>query len=234
MEVFMFFKKMAFCFAVAVTSVMALNVSKADAAIDTNVTNNAFCATDSAIGITEAATTDNAGIRVTESNNSQVVKVNSKAGQASSVKKAKAGQAGSVKKAKKKPSYTKAELRLMSSIIFCEANIEPYAGKLAVGIVVMNRVASKDFANSVKGVIYERGQFSPVRNGALKRALARYDAGKFTSKNEKQCIKAAKLALEGKKTVTLSGGKRLNMKSYHFFSVYLRGARLKIKGHRFK
>lgn len=230
----MFFKKMAFCFAVAVTSVMALNVSKADAAIDTNVTNNAFCATDSAIGITEAATTDNAGIRVTESNNSQVVKVNSKAGQASSVKKAKAGQAGSVKKAKKKPSYTKAELRLMSSIIFCEANIEPYAGKLAVGIVVMNRVASKDFANSVKGVIYERGQFSPVRNGALKRALARYDAGKFTSKNEKQCIKAAKLALEGKKTITLSGGKRLNMKSYHFFSVYLRGARLKIKGHRFK
>ncbi len=230
----MFFKKMAFCFAVAVTSVMALNVSKADAAIDTNVTNNAFCATDSAIGITEAATTDNAGIRVTESNNSQVVKVNSKAGQVSSVKKAKAGQAGSVKKAKKKPSYTKAELRLMSSIIFCEANIEPYAGKLAVGIVVMNRVASKDFANSVKGVIYERGQFSPVRNGALKRALARYDAGKFTSKNEKQCIKAAKLALEGEKTVTLSGGKRLNMKSYHFFSVYLRGARLKIKGHRFK
>lgn len=230
----MFFKKMAFCFAVAVTSVIALNVSKADAAIDTNVTNNAFCATDSAIGITEAATTDNAGIRVTESNNSQVVKVNSKAGQASSVKKAKAGQAGSVKKAKKKPSYTKAELRLMSSIIFCEANIEPYAGKLAVGIVVMNRVASKDFANSVKGVIYERGQFSPVRNGALKRALARYDAGKFTSKNEKQCIKAAKLALEGEKTVTLSGGKRLNMKSYHFFSVYLRGARLKIKGHRFK
>ena len=219
----MFFKKMAFCFAVAVTSVMALNVSKADAAIDTNVTNNAFCATDSAIGITEAATTDNAGIRVTESNNSQVVKVNSKA-----------GKAGSVKKAKKKPSYTKAELRLMSSIIFCEANIEPYAGKLAVGIVVMNRVASKDFANSVKGVIYERGQFSPVRNGALKRALARYDAGKFTSKNEKQCIKAAKLALEGEKTVTLSGGKRLNMKSYHFFSVYLRGARLKIKGHRFK
>lgn len=230
----MFFKKMAFCFAVAVTSVMALNVSKADAAIDTNVTNNAFCATDSAIGITEAATTDNAGIRVTESNNSQVVKVNSKAGQASSVKKAKAGKAGSVKKAKKKPSYTKAELRLMSSIIFCEANIEPYAGKLAVGIVVMNRVASKDFANSVKGVIYERGQFSPVRNGALKRALARYDAGKFTSKNEKQCIKAAKLALKGEKTVTLSGGKRLNMKSYHFFSVYLRGARLKIKGHRFK
>lgn len=230
----MFFKKMAFCFAVAVTSVMALNVSKADAAIDTNVTNNAFCATDSAIGITEAATTDNAGIRVTESNNSQVVKVNSKAGQASSVKKAKAGKAGSVKKAKKKPSYTKAELRLMSSIIFCEANIEPYAGKLAVGIVVMNRVASKGFANSVKGVIYERGQFSPVRNGALKRALARYDAGKFTSKNEKQCIKAAKLALEGEKTVTLSGGKRLNMKSYHFFSVYLRGARLKIKGHRFK
>lgn len=138
-----------------------------------------------------------------------------------------------VKKGKTGKEYTKAELRLMASIIYCEANIEPYAGKLAVGIVVMNRIESKEFPNNLKDVIYQKGQFSPVRNGALKKALARYDAGKFTSKNEKQCIKAAKLALQGEKNVKL-GGKLKNMKSYKFFSVYLSGARLKIKGHRFK
>ena len=70
----------------------------------------------------------------------------------------------------KKNSYTKAELRLMSAIIFCESNVEPYAGKLAVGIVVMNRVESKAFPNTIKNVIYQRRQFSPVHNGALKKA----------------------------------------------------------------
>lgn len=55
----------------------------------------------------------------------------------------------------------------MASIINCEAGSEPYQGKVAVGIVVMNRVSSKSFPNSIKGVIYQKGQFSPVRNGSL-------------------------------------------------------------------
>lgn len=141
--------------------------------------------------------------------------------------------ASSNKKANKEVNYTKAELRLMSALIFCEAGSEPYAGKLAVGIVVMNRVESKSFASTVKGVIYQRGQFSPTRNGALPRALARYDAGKFTSVNEKQCIKAAKAALNGEKTVKYNGKKK-NMDDYHFFSGYIRNARYRISGHMFK
>ena len=137
------------------------------------------------------------------------------------------------KKKKNKKKYNKADLRLLSCIISCESNNEPYAGKLAVGIVVMNRVKAKAFPNSVKGVIYQKSQFSPVRNGAMKRALARYDAGKFNSKNEKQCIKAAKEALDGVKVVTYSGKKK-NMKTYHYFSGSLRGARYRISGHQFK
>lgn len=138
---------------------------------------------------------------------------------------------GGAKESEEK-KYNKAELRLMAAIIYCEANVEPYAGKLGVGIVIMNRVKSKSFPNTIKRVIYQKSQFSPVRNGSLKKALARYDAGKFKSKNERQCIKAAKAALDGVKSVSYGG--RKNMEKYHYFSGSLKGSKLKIKGHKFK
>lgn len=139
----------------------------------------------------------------------------------------------SKKSSKKKADYTKAELRLMASIINCEAGIEPYQGKLAVGIVVMNRVKSSNFPGTIKKVIYQPGQFSPVRNGALRTRLAQYDAGKTKSAQWKSCIKAAKKVLSGQKTI-LYRGKTKSLRGYHFFSVQLRGARFKLGGHRFK
>ena len=148
-------------------------------------------------------------------------------------KKADKKKADKKKADKKKAKYTKAELRLLSALIYCEAGNEPYAGKLAVGIVVMNRKESKDFADSVKGVIYQKCQFSPVRNGSLKRALSRYDSGKFNSAAEKQCIKAAKEALSGEKFV-VHNGKDRNFKKYKFFNGHVRGAKYRIKGHMFK
>lgn len=137
------------------------------------------------------------------------------------------------KKKTKKATYTKADLRLMASIINCEAGAEGYQGKLAVGIVVMNRVASKSFPNTIKKVIYQKGQFSPVRNGSLKKRLKQYDSGKTGTKQWKDCISAAKKVLNGQKTI-LYKGKVKNMKGYHFFSVVLKGARFKLGGHRFK
>ncbi len=139
----------------------------------------------------------------------------------------------STAKSKKKKSYTKKDLRLMSAIIFCEAGSESYAGKKAVGIVVMNRVRSKLYPNTVKGVIYQKYQFSPVRNGAMSRALKAYDDGKFTTKNHKECIKAAKAVLKGDTKVTYKG-KKIQMKSYLFFSGYVKNHRLKIGNHMFK
>ena len=147
--------------------------------------------------------------------------------------KGKSKKASKKKTAKKKADYTKAELRLMASIINCEAGIEPYQGKLAVGIVVMNRVKSSSFPGSIKSVIYQPGQFSPVRNGALRTRLAQYDAGKTKSAQWKSCIKAAKKVLSGQKTI-LYRGKTKSLRGYHFFSVQLRGARFKLGGHRFK
>lgn len=156
-----------------------------------------------------------------------------KADKKKSEKAKKADKTKKSRKDDKKKPYTKAELRLMSAIIFCEAGNQPYAGKLAVGIVVVNRKESSSFPNTIREVIYSPYQFTPARNGALSAALARYDKGQFTSSDEKACIKAAQAALSGEKNVTY-GGKTTNMKNFHFFSRYVSGARLTIGGHMFK
>lgn len=128
-----------------------------------------------------------------------------------------------------KNRYTKKQLRLMSSLIYAEAGAECYAGKKAVGIVVMNRIRSKQFPNTLKGVIYDPGQFGPASNGYLKKSLRLYDQGKMN----KKCIKAAKATLNGDTLVTY---KKIttDMSSYLFFSGYVSGKRLQIQGHQFK
>ena len=126
-------------------------------------------------------------------------------------------------------SYKASTLRLLSSIIYSEAGNQSYAGKKAVGIVIMNRVKSRQFPNTVRGVVYQSGQFSPVRNGSLARSYRLYDSGKMS----KSVKKAAASALKGSKTVKYHG-KKLNMKNYKFFSGYVAGSKLSIDGHQFK
>lgn len=130
-------------------------------------------------------------------------------------------------------AYTKKELRYMASIIYCEAGNQSYAGKLAVGIVVKNRMESKRFPNTIKGVLYQKNQFTPTRNGALNKALKVYDKNGFKTKKYSSCLKAAKESLSGVKTVTINNQKK-NMKGYHFFSRYVSGCRIKIGAHMFK
>ena len=130
---------------------------------------------------------------------------------------------------KVKNRYSKKQLRLMSSIIYSEANGECYAGQMAVGIVIMNRVKSASFPNSLEGVIYQPHQFGPAANGSLSRSLSLYDSGKMS----KNCITAAKNALNGKKTIRY-GKRSINMSGYLFFSGYVSGARLTIQNHQFK
>ncbi|MHC5291119.1 cell wall hydrolase [Bacillus licheniformis] len=59
------------------------------------------------------------------------------------------------------------EIDLMARLVRAEAESEPYAGKVAVAVVVLNRVESSQFPNSIKEVIYQPGQFSPVSNGQI-------------------------------------------------------------------
>lgn len=140
------------------------------------------------------------------------------------------------KKAKAAP-YSSAELRLLSALIYCESGNQSYAGKLAVGIVVVNRMESKAFPDTLKGVVYQKYQFGPVRNGSLNKALNEYDNGKFTSTIEKQCIKAAKAALSGTKTIKYTkNGKPVNknLRGYYYFSGRLSNPRFTLGGHQFK
>ena len=76
----------------------------------------------------------------------------------------------------------------LSRIISAESRGEPLIGQIAVGNVIMNRVASKDFPNTIYSVIFDKKygvQFSPTANGTI------YEAPSYTS------VLAAKICLEG-------------------------------------
>ena len=83
---------------------------------------------------------------------------------------------------------------LLANLIYCEAGNQPYSGQVAVGAVVINRVKSAVFPDTVVGVIYQNKQFSPVASGRLALALAENHA-------TQACYKAADEAMAGATTV---------------------------------
>lgn len=70
---------------------------------------------------------------------------------------------------------TASEKDLLARLVRAEAESEPYAGKVAVATVVLNRVDSNQFPNTISGVIYQKGQFSPVSNGSINRPATAED-----------------------------------------------------------
>lgn len=130
-------------------------------------------------------------------------------------------------------SYSDNDMKYMAAIIFCEAGNQCYAGKVAVGCVVMNRVKSSNFPNTVLKVIKQKGQFSPVRQGKFAREVRNVEKGKYSSGARRECMKAAQEVLEGQRTVTYKG-RKMSMKKYHFFSQKLSSPKLRISGHQFK
>ena len=81
--------------------------------------------------------------------------------------------------------YEEEDLYWLSRIISAESRGEPLRGKIAVGNVVLNRVRDRYFPATIRDVIFQSGQFTPVKNGHI------YDAPTAES------ILAAKLCLEG-------------------------------------
>lgn len=69
-------------------------------------------------------------------------------------------------------SFAEGDRYLLANLIYCEAGAEPYSGQVAVGSVVINRVLSSVYPDTVTGVIYQSGQFSPVASGRLALALS--------------------------------------------------------------
>lgn len=60
-----------------------------------------------------------------------------------------------------------ADHRLLSRLVYAEARGESYKGQVAVAAVVLNRVKSASFPNTISGVIYQNGAFSCVSNGSI-------------------------------------------------------------------
>lgn len=82
------------------------------------------------------------------------------------------------------------DVKLLAALIYCEAGNQCYDGKVAVGAVVLNRMESRRFPNTLSGVIYQRGQFTPAMTGKLARVLRN---GNIPA----SCYEAAQDALNG-------------------------------------
>ncbi len=91
-------------------------------------------------------------------------------------------------------TFEEGDLNLLANLIYCEAGGEPYEGKLAVGAVVINRMLSSVYPDTVLGVIYQKKQFSPVGSGRLALALT-------NNKATPDCYRAAEEAMSGMSNV---------------------------------
>lgn len=85
------------------------------------------------------------------------------------------------------------ELRLLGALIYCEAGNQPYEGMVAVGAVVMNRVKSGAYPNTIHSVIYASGQFTPAMTGKVAKA--------YEGNVPELCLQAAQAAINGETTV---------------------------------
>ena len=101
----------------------------------------------------------------------------------------KANPAPARKNAGSIPAGT-SDVTLLAALIQCEAGNESYEGQLAVGAVVVNRVKSPSYPNTVKDVIFASGQFTPAGNGKVARLI---ESGNLSA----GCIQAANEALSG-------------------------------------
>lgn len=96
--------------------------------------------------------------------------------------------------------YTEDDAYLLACIVYCEAGNQSYEGQLAVANVVLNRVKSPLFDNSIREVIFKEGQFEPTATGSLELALS--------TNVPESCHMAAKEALAGNN----------NVQGYYFFA----------------
>ena len=107
------------------------------------------------------------------------------------------------------------DLAMLAALIECEAGGESYTGKVAVGAVVLNRVNSSSFPNSISGVIYQSGQFSPVSSGKFQTVLSRGARS--------DCYEAASAALAGENPIgsclyfNSGSGRGIQIGNQHFY-----------------
>jgi spore germination cell wall hydrolase CwlJ-like protein len=85
--------------------------------------------------------------------------------------------------------YKQSDLKLLAQLIQSESGNQSFEGKLAVGTVVMNRVESDKFPDTIRAVIYQKHQFSVVSDGSI------------NNKPSEESLKAAKKIMEGSRVL---------------------------------
>ena len=78
-----------------------------------------------------------------------------------------------------------ADQYLLARLVYAEARGESYKGKVAVAAVVLNRVRSSSFPNTISGVIYQSNAFESVSNGSINKTP------------DSDCLRAAREAMNG-------------------------------------
>lgn len=107
------------------------------------------------------------------------------------------------------------DVSLLAALIYCEAGNQSREGKVAVGAVVMNRIASSSYPGTIREVVYQSGQFSPAGSGWLDQVLA--------SGAPSDCYEAAQAALNGENPVpgalyfNTSAGKGTKIGAHWFY-----------------
>lgn len=91
-------------------------------------------------------------------------------------------------------TFEEGDRTLLANLIYCEAGNQPYSGQVAVGAVVINRMLSPAFPDTLSGVIYQSWQFEPASTGRLALALSIDQA-------TDACYQAADAAMSGQSTV---------------------------------
>lgn len=104
--------------------------------------------------------------------------------------------------------YSEEDLKLLACLVHAEAGNQSYEGRLAVANIVLNRVKSGKYPDTIKAVIYSPGQFSVASSGSLSKQLSNYES--YSSNSQRLSIKAARAALEGANNI----GNRLYFHSY--------------------
>lgn len=84
------------------------------------------------------------------------------------------------------------EVTLLAALIQAEGGNQPYEGQVAIGAVVMNRVRSPRYPNTIADVIYAPGQFGPIWNGSI---------GRYLGGPKASCVQAAQEAINGYTTI---------------------------------
>ena len=74
-------------------------------------------------------------------------------------------------------SLSEAEMEMLTAMIYCESRGEPYEGQLAVGYVIMNRIRSSKFPNTLEEVLRQGRQFEPAGSGRFDIVLTAYREG---------------------------------------------------------